>query len=381
VKFNITLKTRFQLIYTTCLICSLLVVQGCATKNELTVSRVDPSMGRRMQMALDAAVAEYKVPGAIFALRDMNGDARIWTSGRADLETGEPMSKDLYFAIGSVTKSYTATMVLQLVDDGLVKLDGPIGTYLPGLVPRENDITIRHLLGMRSGLGDYGTNPEFAKFLETDPLRVFTPEQLVKLSLDKTGEPDREFRYTNANYILLGMLIEKVTNNSLQDEMKRRILQPLGMSHTFMLMEMKMPTPYARGYYYEEGKVGDGTYLSHPSVTWTAGGIVSTVADQLIWAKALVEGRLLSPRSHSEQFTMKPAPSKQNFDYGLGVVNLNGLLGHGGNLNNCYTSFVGRYHGYDVVILVNGQAGAADGETWSDRAGDVLKKVIKETGL
>lgn len=374
------MKARFQFIHTACLIFLALVMQGCATPNELAFSRIDPSMGRRVQVALEAAMAEYKVPGAIFALRDMKGDSRIWTSGLGNLETGEPMSKDLYFAIGSVTKSYVATMVLQLVDDGLVKLDAPIGEYLPGLVLRENEITIRHLLEMRSGLGDYGLNPQFFTMLEAEPLRVFTPEQLVKLSIDKTGDPDREFCYTNANYILLGMLIEKVTNHSLQDEMKRRILQPLGMSHTFMLMETKMPIPYAHGYYYEEGKVVDGTYLCHPSAAWTAGGIVSTAADQLIWAKALVEGRLLSPRSHSEQFTMKPAPSK-HVDYGLGVMNLNGLVGHAGNLNNVYTSFVGRYHGYDCVILVNGQRGDTGEKTWSYRAGDILKKVIKETRL
>lgn len=377
-KNHIPLKTRFWLIQAACLILFLLAAQGCAKKNELSVSRVDLSMGHRVQEALDTAVAEYNVPGAILTLGDMNGNTRIWTSGLAELETGKSMSKDLYFLIGSATKSYTATIVLQLVDEGKISLDDPIGKYLPGLVPRENKITIRHLLEMRSGLGDYGPNPEFTKFMEPDPLRACTPEQLVKFSLDKTGEPDKEFHYTNTNYILLGMLIEKVTNNSFRNEMKRRILQPLGMSHTFMLTELKMPIPYAHGYRYEEGKVVDGTYSIHPSLFWTAGGIVSTAADQLIWAKALLEGRLLSPQAHSEQFNMKPASSKLGF-YGFGVMNMNGLIGHGGNYDNLYTSFVGRYHGYDCVILVNGQAGDAEEKTF--RAKAVLLKVIEKTGL
>ena len=331
-----------------------------------------------MQKALNAAVTEYNVPGAVLALGDMNGNRQTWTSGLAELETKKPISKDMYFMIGSTTKSYTATMVLQLVDDGLIKLDDPIGKYLPGLVPRENRITIRHLLEMRSGLGAYGPNPEFVKFMTPDPLRACKPEVLVKFSLVNTIEPDREFHYTNVNYILLGMLIEKVTNNSLSNEMKRRILQPLGMSHTFMLTELKMPTPYAHGYLYDEGKVIDSTYTIHPSIFWTAGGIVSTVADQLIWAKALVEGRLLSPKSHSEQFNMKPAAGKLPL-YGFGVMNMNGPIGHGGNVNNMYTSFVGRYHGYDVAILVNGQTGDAEEKTF--RAKAILEKVIKETGL
>jgi len=124
--------------------------------------------------------------------------------------------------------------------------------------------------------------------------------------------------------------------------------------------------------------VVDATYSIHPSLFWTAGGIVSTVADQLIWAKALVEGRLLSPQVHSEQFKMKPGSGRLNF-YGFGALNMNGLIGHGGNINNFYTSFVGRYHGYDCVILVNGQAGDAEEKTF--RAKAILEKVIKETGL
>jgi len=116
----------------------------------------------------------------------------------------------------------------------------------------------------------------------------------------------------------------------------------------------------------------------HPSVFWTAGGIVSTAADQLIWAKALVEGRLLSPQAHSEQFNMKPVSGRLGF-YGFGTVNMDGLIGHGGNVNNMYTSFVGRYHGYDCVILVNGQIGDAEEKTF--RAKAVLEKVIKGAGL
>lgn len=371
-------KTRPQLLYAAFLICFLIAPHGCAKETELSVLRVDPSMERHIQEALDAAVDEYNVPGAVLALGDVSGNTQIWTSGFANLETREDMSGDLYFSIGSVTKSYTATLVLQLVDDGLFKLDDPIGNYLPGLVPRDNEISIRHLLEMRSGLGAYETNPEFLKLMEPDPLRACTPQQLVEFSVEKTRGPDREFHYTNVNYFLLGMLVEKVTGNSFANEMKRRILQPLGMAHTFLRTEMEMPTPFAHGYQYDEGEIVDGTFSAHPSVFWTAGAIVSTPADQLIWARALIEGQLLSPQSHSEQFTMKPASPKLGF-YGLGVLNMNGLIGHGGNYNNLYTSFVGRYHGYDCVILVNGQAGDAEEKTF--RAKAILQRVIEVTGL
>lgn len=374
------MQRRFslQLVSTAFLIPALIAVQGFAQENELSVSRVDPSVESQVQDALDTAVADNNVPGAVLALGDPDGNSRIWTSGFANLETGQTMSEDLYFAIGSATKSYTATIVLQLVDDGLIELDEPIGTYLPGLIPRENQITIRHLLEMRSGLGAYELNPEFLKLMEPDPLRACTPEELVGFSLDNTTEPGLEFHYTNVNYFILGLLVEKVTGSSFSDELKRRILQPLGMAHTFLRTEMEMPSPFAHGYQYAEGEVVDGTFSIHPSLYWTAGAIVSTAADQLIWAKALIEGRLLSPESHAEQFMTKPASSRIG-SYGLGVMNMFGLLGHGGNLNNLYTSFVGRYHGYDFAILVNGQTGDAEEQTF--RAKSVLQQVINKVGL
>ena len=350
-----------------------------ATDYSTTIERTTAFIERRMR--------EDQVTGVSIALVD--GQKTIWSQrfGFADKEKDLEASPETVYEIGSISKTITATAIMRLQEQRLIDIDYPLTEYLPEFsilpplgFPADSDkpITIRLLLQMRSGLGDYGPNPQFEKFMEPNPLQACTPEQLVKFSLDKTREPDKEFHYTNTNYILLGMLIEKVTNNSFPNEMQRRILQPLGMSHTFMLTEMKMPTPYAHGYRYEEGKVVDGTYSIHPSLFWTAGGIVSTAADQLIWAKALLEGRLLSPQAHSEQFTMKPASSKLGF-YGFGVMNMNGLIGHGGNYDNLYTSFVGRYHGYDCVILVNGQTGDAEEKTF--RAKAILQKVIKETEL
>lgn len=298
--------------------------------DDAPVSGVDPSMGQRVQEALDAVVAEFKVPGAVLGIRDVDGNTRFWTSGTADLKSGKPMSKDLYFRIVSVTKSYTATMVLQLVDEGKISLDDPIGKHLPGLVPRENKITIRHLLEMRSGLGSYGTNEEFAKMAEAQPGRVWTPEELIRLSSSTIGDPGRDFDYNNANYILLGLLIEKVTNDSFRNQVIKGILQPPAMSHTFVPTDMEMPAPFAHGYLVEDGKVVDGTDCLHPTAAWSAGNIISTAGDQLIWAKALVEDRLLSPQVNAERFIMSPMVNKPGL-YGLGVLNLDGIIGHGGN--------------------------------------------------
>jgi len=377
-KDHIRIKNCFHLIHAVCLIFLLAVPLGCVGTRAFSFSRVNPFLGQGIQKSLDAAVAEFKVPGAVLGIRDMDGNTRFWTSGTADLKSGKLMSKDLYFRIGSVTKSYTATVVLQLVDEGKISLDEPIGKHLPGLIPKENKITIRHLLEMRSGLGSYGTNEEFAKMAEAQPGRVWTPEELIRLSSSTIGDPGRDFDYNNANYILLGMLIEKVTNDSFRNQLIKRILQPLGMSHTFVPTDMQIPAPFAHGYLVEDGKVVEGTDCLHPTAAWSAGNIISTAGDQLIWAKALVEGRLLSPQVNAERFIMSPMVNKPGL-YGLGVLNLDGIIGHGGNYSNAYTSFVGRHRGYDFAILVNGMT--RDIEAGDFRALSIIQKIIKETGL
>jgi D-alanyl-D-alanine carboxypeptidase len=366
------------LIQTVCLIFLLAVPLGYAGTRAISFSRVNPFLGQDIQKSLDAAVTEFKVPGVVLGMRDMDGNTRFWTSGTADLKSGTSMSEDLYFRIGSVTKSYTATIVLQLVDEGNISLNDPIGKHLPGLVPREDEITVRHLLEMRSGLGSYGTNEEFAKMAEAQPGRAWTPEELIRLSSSTIGDPGMDFDYNNANYILLGILIEKVTGDCFRKQVTQRILQPLGMSHTFVPTDMEMPAPFAHGYLVEDGKVVDGTDCLHPSAAWSAGNIISTAGDQLTWAKALVEGRLLSPRINAERFIMSAMLNKPGL-YGLGVINVDGIIGHGGNYSNAYTSFVGRHRGYDFVILVNGMT--RDIEAGDFRALSIIQKLIKETGL
>ena len=184
------IENRFRLICAACLIIVLAASQGCTRTRAFSFSRVNPFLGKGVKKSLDAAVAEFKVPGAVLAMRDMDGNTLFWTSGVAVLKSGKPMSKELYFRVGSVTKSYTATIVLQLVDEGKISLEDAIGKHLPGLVPRENEISVRHLLEMRSGLGSYGTNEEFAKMAEKYPIERNPhiegfPNRQGVISLDK----------------------------------------------------------------------------------------------------------------------------------------------------------------------------------------------------
>ena len=355
------------------------VAGGCAGMPPKGALRFDPALVQPIQTVLDAALIRYRLPGAVLGIRDPKGATHFWTSGLADLQMGKTMERDLYFRIGSVTKSYTATIILQLADEGLVALDTPIDHYLPGKVAQGENISVRDLLEMRSGLGNYSKNPAFFNSLEHNPGRVWSPDELLNFSNTNKGKPGDSFEYNNANYIILGMLIETVTQSSYREQVKKKILKPLAMAKTFVPISNDMPTPFARGYLYEEGAVIDGTFSLDPSVAWSAGNIISTATDQLVWIKALEEGRLLSKETHKEQFAVKGIKSTPGRAYGLGVGRDKGATGHGGNYNNAYTSCIYRYHGYDFVVLVNGQGKEAISK--EAKASNVFWRVIEDMGF
>lgn len=371
-------KSVFNRLCALWVVAFFLTAWGCAGSPAPAVPTFDPTLTKQIQVVLNAALIRFRVPGAVLAIRDPSGAVQFWTSGLAELGTGRAMDQGLYFRIGSMTESYTATIVLQLVDEGLVALDTPIDRYLPGKVAQGEKITVRNLLEMRSGLGNYSKNPDFLKLLSENPGRAWTPDELLNFSNTIQGEPGGSFDYNKANYIILGMLIEAVTHSAYREQVKIRILKPLTMTRTFVPISNDMPTPFARGYLYEEGTVVDGTFFVHPSVTWAAGNIISTAPDQLIWIKALAEGRLLSKETHKEQFAVKDIKSTPGRAYGLGVRRDKGAMGQEGNYNNAYTSCVFRYHGYDFVVLVNGQAkGAIAREA---KATNVFWRVIEDMG-
>jgi len=178
----------------------------------------DPELAQKLQTALDSAVNEFMVPGAVMVVRSPNGATWTGTSGLANLEDETPMSPDMHLRIASVTKTYTATVILQLVDEGLLRLNGTIEETLPDIdVVKGDEITIRQLLEMRSGLGDYSKNETWDELATSDPLRVWSPSELIGYSNWTQFEPGERFDYNNANYILLGMIIEKVTGRTYQE--------------------------------------------------------------------------------------------------------------------------------------------------------------------
>jgi D-alanyl-D-alanine carboxypeptidase len=257
----------------------------------------------------------------------------VRATGVADIATRRPMTKDVFVRIGSETKTFTVTALLQLVDDGKVGLDDPISKYVRG-VPNGHRITLRHLAEMRSGLYPYTFDPDFQRDLLSDPTRSFTPEEVLAYGYRhrNTFEPGQQFQYSNSNLVLLGLVIERVTGQRLADVIERRVLRPARLRHTLFPEGSEFPEPHPRGYTDQtlSGEVADATDWN-PSWAWAAGAMISDLHDLRRWARIVATGTLLSPETQRERLRMLPTgiPGTR---YGLGIFESGGWIGHNGSI-------------------------------------------------
>ncbi len=256
-------------------------------------------------------------PGAIGYART-GSERRYAAAGLADVATKEPATTRHRFRIASNTKAFTAAVMLQLVDEGRVALDVPVARWLPEIPDR---ITVRQLLNHTSGLYDPTTEPPFwAPYLSGDRDFVYHPRDLVATALTHplTVEPGTTFAYSNTNYLVAGLLIERVTHNSAVSEVYRRIIVPLRLRNTsFPTRDPRIHGRHLHGY--DLGARTDLTVFS-PSYDWTAGAIVSTVDDLTRFHRALFDGTLLRPARLAE--LKQTVPAGTGTAAGLGVDRL-----------------------------------------------------------
>lgn len=266
------------------------------------------------------------------------GKTMLLRSGTARLGSARPVPLNGRFRVGSVTKTFTATVVLQLVAEGRVALDEPVASYLPGLLPDGDRITVRMLLQHTSGLYDYtnalGLEPENFPRVR---FREFAPRELVAMSTARPldFEPGAKFAYSNTNYVVAGLLIEKATGQSYERAVERRVLRPLGMRET--RMGGRAPHgPHAHGYMVIGDRPVDVTAMNS-SMAWAAGAMISTTADLDRFYAALLSGRVLAPAQLAEMKTTVDG-------YGLGLYEAplpcgRSVWGHDGGIPG-YATFV-----------------------------------------
>lgn len=298
-----------------------------------------------------------------------NGEVLVAVAGVADVHTREPVPENGYYRIGSTTKTFVAAVILQLVGEGRLSLDDLVEQHLPGVVSGGGHdgsaITIRDLLRHTSGIRDYNQDDDWNPFnaLETFQERRldhYEPEELVDVAMrhPPVFEPGTAYSYSNTNYVLAGMVIEAITGHSWAQEVRDRIIEPLGLEQTLVPDGAQMPTPHARGYYQFEpgGPLVDATQLD-PSAGDAGGAIISTPKDVTRFFVALLGGELLPPDLLAEMQDTIPS-AEGRYGLGLGWSPLScggGYWRHGGAVPG-YLSYEGFSEGGSrgVVLSVSG---------------------------
>ncbi|MFJ3912705.1 serine hydrolase domain-containing protein [Streptomyces vinaceus] len=360
---------------------ALLLAALCAGTGSASASvraDFDPATVRKLDAAITKVMEQTGMPGLNIGLWIPGRGVYEKSFGVADRQTGTPMKSDLYTRIGSVTKTFTVTGVLQLVDQGKVGLDDPISRYVSG-VPGGDAITVRQLADMRSGLFDYTKDEKWLAGLRADPHRAYTPRQLVDVGFGHPAnfEPGAKWEYSNTNTVLLGMLVEKVSGQGLADYLREHVFAPLKLNDTSLPDDGAMPDPHAHGYtdFTPKGTVADATNWN-PSWAWAAGGVVSDLDDLHTWAPALADGRLLTPRTQAERLGTHPVGVVPGASYGLGILDFNGWLGHNGELPG-YETIAAQLPAEKatLVVLVNSDIDH-QGKNLSSLIGNAVTSIV-----
>jgi D-alanyl-D-alanine carboxypeptidase len=343
---------------------------------------VDPGA---LQTLVTTTARELFVPGALVLLRTPQGELAV-AAGTTQLGAAIPPRADTYFRIASNTKTMTAALIMQLAQEGKLRLNDTVARYVPG-VPDGDGITLAQLLEMRSGLYNFTEAPEFAARLDRDPARAWTPAEVLAVAFahPPTGAPGTDYEYSNTNYVLLGLVVERVDGRPLAAALHDRLFRPLGLARTALpaATSNTLPEPYAHGYLYGGTSVAlthtppytpelqaavqagavqptDFTGLNHSWATAT-GGVVSTASDLATWIGTLITGGVLNGAYQRLWLdAVRPEyPSQPDGPrYGYGVAQLrwgpNAVYFHGGETAG-YNSFMGHdlANGMTLVVWAN----------------------------
>jgi D-alanyl-D-alanine carboxypeptidase len=310
----------------------ILTVSFCCPAQPAVKTGAD-ALRQKLQEKLNELHSGGKFPGANLGVALADGTVMGLSVGLSNAETKTPMTPRDLMLQGSVGKTYVAAVALQLVAEKKLGLDDPIEKYLGGekwfrRLPNGRDITVRMLMNHTSGLVRYEFKEQFTKDLTASPERVWKPEELVSYILD-TAAPfaaGKGWDYSDTNYIVLGMVIERITGSSYYRELTRRILVPLNLRETVPSDRREIPR-LAQGYAGQDNPFGGadamingGRMIINPQFEWTGGGIASTAEDLARWAKLLYEGKAFAPQLLPAMLEGVPARLGPEAKYGLGVI-------------------------------------------------------------
>ncbi len=332
-----------------------------------TASAASASQVGHGQNVMDE-VARYKLadgaPGYTARIDD-GRRVEITVAGLAERSTRRAMTGRDQFEIGSNTKTFMAALTLQLVDRGQVRLDAPVEKYLPGVVPNGKKITVRMLLNHTSGLFSYTADEKFGQQLAADPERVWTEKELLDVAFahEPNFAPGSGWSYSNTNYTVIGLLLQKQTGKTLADLVQQRIAQPLGLKKTYYAAPYATNTGpgYAHGYSlsYQDGRRVYRDTATWPIGAWggAAGGIISDQKDLSDFFSGLLGGKLFSHKQLNEMKTTVDMPAEDlpfTGAYGLGLmkvkVGCGTAWGHGGDTLGHHSTAMASENGRRTAV-------------------------------
>jgi CubicO group peptidase (beta-lactamase class C family) len=297
-------------------------------------------------------MARQHIPGLALAVVTNGTLAKVNAYGLANVELNVPAKPDTIFQIQSITKTFTASAVMLLVEEGKISLDDKITKYLSNLPELWTNITVRHLLTHTSGIKDYINEPTVNMRLDLSPMEVI--DSLRKLPLN--FQPGEQYSYCNTGYHILGMIIKKVTGKFWDDFVHERILEPLQMNETKVVNWSDIITNRAAGYGLNGGKLVNGNFIAPTIVGYAGGGLRSTVLDLAKWDAALYTEKILKKSTLEQMWT--PAKlndgSLDNYGFGWGITNHNGhkLVNHTGSHMTGFRTALMRYVDDKVTVIV-----------------------------
>ena len=324
---------------------------SCNNKDESNNNNV---LAAKLQAALDKERIDSNLVGISAAIwTESNGD---WVGVSGNSHSNVALTSDMRFGMGSTSKNFTAALCLKLQDENKLNINDPISTWLPAYNNVNSNVTLKQLLNHQSGIADYLESPAFAGVVNgTNPTKVWTPTEILGLIGAPKFQPGASMAYSNTNFILAGMILEKVSNMTYKDLLKQKILTPLGLDNT-----------YLEGYETVQGTIAHPHFnhndiFSRPrtaigTISWAAGCLVSTPSDLNKWWKAYL-GNFLSDASKAlarDFQTQSGAPL--SFGLGLLEIDINGdkYEGHGGKTIGYESfSYYSKDKKYIITIMVN----------------------------
>lgn len=364
---------------------ALAVMSGCAAANPEpprapSTSAAETGIDAALAEAVSSTASALGVPGAVALVR-LGDVEHAFAYGTRTAGGSEAVTVDDHVRIGSNTKSMTVTIVLQLAQEGLIDLEAPVSTYRDD-VPGGENIPLRLLMNMRSGLGNYTEHPDFSPALASDPTRAWAPEELLTLGLGMPPyfAPGTGFHYSNTNTVLLGRIAEEVTGRAYQDLLRERIFEPFGLDDTSLPAPdiTALPAPTTHGYMPGDGdELVDWSAVSG-SMAWSAGGVVSTARDLADWITVAVDGDALTPTMQQRRMdaleTVAGAP--EGARYGWALADVGPLIGHTGQIPG-FNSYMGRDTESDTTVVVwTNLASTSDGTQTAEAIAEAVTETL-----